>query len=195
MKRVGWCERSACAAVAVVAVGLVSGCVPRHAVATPIWPQRRAGLWEESVSRGAPAAPGSPGAHARIIRVCLDPATEARISLFGAVMKGDCRRRATHAVGGRYDFTSVCPLPSGATLTAQGQASGDFNTRYHVRSRISIEGSPVALLNGEQDVEVEARWLGPCPTGMAPGQIAADDNRHVKINARLQGLARAFAGV
>ena len=178
-----------------VTCALVAGCGERHAVGTPVWPQRRAGLWEESLSRGVPTSAGSPIARAKVIRVCLDPVTEARISLFGAVEKGDCRRHVTSGVAGRYDFTSVCPLPSGATLTAQGQASGDFNTRYHVRSRISIEGSPMGLLNGERVVEVEARWLGPCPTGMAPGQIAADDNRHVKISARLQGLASAFAGV
>lgn len=53
----------------------------------------------------------------------------------------------------------------------------------------------MAALNGEQVVDVEARWLGPCPVGMAPGQVVVMDNHRLKLNARLQGLASAFAGV
>lgn len=87
-------DRSACA-FSLIAAGLLSGCGPHHAVGPQVWPQRRAGLWEESVARGV--AP----AHPRFIRVCLDTATEARVSLFGTVEQADCHRHVTYAAAGR----------------------------------------------------------------------------------------------
>lgn len=177
---------SANAAAAAAALALMGGCGPKP---TPIahadGPQRRSGLWEERITQNGDAA------HARLMRLCLDGANGARLSMFGEDAGKDCRSTAIRRTDGGYDFTTVCQRAGGA-LTTRGVAGGDFATGYHVRSTVTLSGLPFRALNGRRDVDVDARWLGPCPSGVSPGEALIGENRKLKVTTHLRTLAGAL---
>ncbi|HWF01776.1 MAG TPA: DUF3617 family protein [Caulobacteraceae bacterium] len=167
-------------------VSLLAGCGPRPTpIAHAAWPQRRAGLWEENITQSGR------GERQQRMRVCLDASNEMRLSMFGSEEAKTCRRSGTRRPDGAYDFTTACSA-AGASLTTHGVASGDFVAGYHVHSTVTVSGSPIGVLNGQRDVDVDARWLGPCPAGMSPGQVVAGGHQKLKISSRIRNLTGAL---
>lgn len=176
---------------AIAGVALMAcACAPKaEKLAKAPWPERRAGLWEERIVQAGRAD------RPRTMRICLDPLSERRVSLFGLDGSEDCSRNAVQRPDGGYDFTSTCRLPTGALVTAQGRADGDFDAAYHVHTQLTLTHAPISLLNGRREVDVTAVWAGRCPADMAPGQVLVGDKSKLRLNARLHALASAFAGV
>jgi hypothetical protein len=176
----------------ILAAGLVA-CGPRIATeasadrrADPSAPARRSGLWEQTVQRDGK------GSRRHGIQICLDHSTDDRLWMFGTTGVSDnCRRRVSRDDSGAYHFVSTCHVGDQATVTATGVATGDFISRYEVRSVLTVSGAPMPELDGRHEVELVARYRGACPSGMAPGQINL--GRGLKVDARrLPQLA--FAG-
>jgi hypothetical protein len=151
-------------------------------------PVRKAGLWEQTLMRD-----GKPANHASM-RVCLGDAADDRLWVFDKRMQSErCQRQITRASDGSYHFSSSCRLGPRAVVSATGVASGDFSSAYTVRSAVSVSGAPFAELDGAHEVELVSRYRGPCPSDMAPGQIALDHGMRIKPH-RLPALAAAFVG-
>ncbi len=178
-------------ALMLAAAGLVA-CAPRTPNASSGRPSdlsapvRRSGLWEQTIQRDGKA----PGQHG--VQICLDTARDDRLWVFGPPGPSDsCRRRISRDSGGAYHFASICRVGDQATITSTGVATGDFVSRYQVRSVLTVSGAPISELDGRHDIQLVARYRGPCPAGMAPGQVTL--GRGLKIDVRrLPQLA--FAG-
>ncbi len=130
-------------------------------------PQRRSGLWEQTMTRdGQPNPMGA-------MRLCIDPATDARMSVFGKAAAGSlCASRSiSRGPGGIFHFASTCAMGRAGTVTSTGTASGDFSSKYLVHSESEVSGSSIAAMNGHHVTEMQATWLGPCPTDMVPGDV------------------------
>jgi len=140
-------------------------------------PPRKAGLWQQTFVRdGKIRGLGV----MRFVRVCVDAKTEARNAIFNhdlAVKLAKDRHCATpgasRGLDGLYNFTSDCPLANGnGKQILQGTASGDFKTAFHLRMQTDTTYSaPFTPLNNSHVVDVDGKWLGPCPAGMAPGDM------------------------
>jgi len=127
-----------------------------------ILPKRKPGLWEQSVN-------GSDGSAVNI-RVCLDEATDAKMSALGQQNSdGMCSENTMkRQMDGSYTFASTCATGTG-TAKATGTARGDFNSSYTVDSTMTT-----AVAGGAETtatVKMTAKWAGPCPEGWAPGDI------------------------
>lgn len=145
----------------------------------------REGLWEQTITEDGKA---------RVMggmRICLGPAVGADLALLGEKASAkNCRRQAERQPDGSWRFQSVCHLGLAGEMTSVGEASGDFTTHYRVRAENTVSGSHLPHANGRHIVELDYRWLGPCPAGMTPGQVAMRNGWKVDLR-RLTGLARA----
>ncbi len=148
-------------------------------------PSRKPGLWEQKLVRDGRT--GMMGA----MKMCVDASADRGIGLLGRrLAAGDCRR-AIHEEGpGAYRFDSTCRPGDGSVVIIRGVATGDFASSYHVRSDIDVTGAPIDMMNGAHEVEVTARFMGPCPSGMRPGDVQLGSGLKVNIDhlPRLAGV-------
>jgi len=153
-------------------------------------PARRPGLWEQSMTRDG-AAPAMVGK----MRVCIDAASEARLSVFGGKMgKSLCRRRSVaRGPDGAYVFTSTCDMGDAGVMTSAGTLTGDLASHYRVHDESDTTGSGIAAMNGRHVTDIDATWLGPCPAGMEGGDVILANGMKVNLN-KLGAAARAMSG-
>ncbi|WP_304168882.1 DUF3617 family protein [Phenylobacterium aquaticum] len=128
-------------------------------------PKRKPGLWEQRVSNGD---------FVQVSRICLDEATDAKLSWWGAQATQDvCEKNlASSTADGGWRFSSVCDMGSGGKTTTSGLAAGDFNSHYQITAESSTVGAQTPMMNGTRKMVIDAAWQGPCPAGMAPGQMS-----------------------
>ncbi len=153
-------------------------------------PARKAGLWEQTMTRD-----GAPLGIVGRVRVCVDRASEAKFSLFsGKMSRSACPRRAVvRAPDGGYVFASTCDMGEAGVTTSTGALSGNLATRYRVHAQSDTSGSSVPAMNGRHLTDIDATWLGPCPADMKPGDMVLANG--MKINAgKLAGFAQAMGG-
>lgn len=152
-------------------------------------PDRLAGLWEQVMTRDG-ALPPLFGK----VRLCLDKATEARQSPFGARLRGRAcpERSVTRAADGAYLFSSRCDLGQAGVTTASGRLVRPSATAYEAHEESVTSGAAMERLNGRHVVDIKAVWLGPCPAGMAPGDMVL--NGGLKINLAKAAAASALLG-
>ena len=134
--------------------------------------QRRAGLWEQRVSDGNTV---------QISRLCLDAATDTRLSLFGRQMnENQCQTHLmTRQPNGAWRISTVCDMGSGGRVTTSGLATGDFTSRYQIRFETSTVGAALEQMNGQHRLIVDAAYQGPCPAGMSPGEMELPGGRRI----------------
>jgi hypothetical protein len=136
-------------------------------------PRRKPGLWEQRVSNGD---------FVQVSRVCLDEATDARLSWWGAQASKDvCEKNLASArPDGGWRFSSVCDMGSGGKTTTSGVATGDFSSHYQIAAESSTVGAAAPQMNGARRMTIDAQWQGPCPTGMKGGDMSLPGG--LKIN-------------
>lgn len=149
------------------------------APAAPVGPpKRRVGLWAQTVS--------SQGMN-QTSKICLDEATEAKMSAWGQQMgDGMCSKNVITPTPGGWSFESVCSMGGAGTIATTGKATGDFNSKYVLKATSVTTGSSMPQANGTHDMEVTATWEGPCPAGMKPGDLTLPNGMTMNI-ANLPG--------
>jgi hypothetical protein len=178
-------------ATLVAALASVGGCgkpTDHSATATTAPPARKAGLWAQTMTRDG--KPGKLG----VLKVCLDPATDARLSVFGRHFgQANCPHALSRDDKGAYHFQSTCTLKSGGVLTSRGVATGDFGSGYEVHSEVTVRDAPLEAMNGLHSVTITGRYRGPCPADMRPGDIDLGSGIRVSVD-RLAQIAGAIEG-
>lgn len=141
----------------------------------PAWtpPKRKPGLWEQRVSNGD---------FVQVTRICLDAATDAKLSFWGGQATNDaCEKNLASArTDGGWQFSSVCDMGPGGKITTAGVATGDFSSHYQVTADSSTVGAATPQMNGAHKMTIDAAWQGPCPAGMKGGDMTLPGG--VKIN-------------
>lgn len=132
------------------------------------------------------------------MKICVDATTEAKASVFnhGAAAErltgAHCSAPAvSRGIDGSYTFSSTCPMGSGGTLTTKGTASGDFSSAYHVHVETDVSGANYPA--GHHVMDMDGHWLGPCPAGMAAGDIELSNGMRIN-SGKLAGVAAAMGG-
>ena len=126
-------------------------------------PSRKAGLWEmQTRMQGMPGGMG--------MQHCVDAKTDA--DLQRRAMSGEegekCVQKSFRRTPGGYETEAECVSAQGKTFI-KSIAGGDFNTGYSVDSKARFE--PPRHGMREASMKMNARHLGACPAGMAPGQM------------------------
>lgn len=164
---------------------------PTPAAATTL-PHRRSGLWQQTISRDGKS--GAMGA----MKICIDEALETKASGLGQDLLNHGKAGAacgqhqvSRALDGSFSFSSTCKLGDGGTVVTKGVATGDFSADYHVHLESDIHGAPMAQMNGHHATDLDARWLGPCPSGMAGGDVELANGMRLDTH-KLAGAAKAL---
>jgi hypothetical protein len=123
---------------------------------------RKAGLWTQTVS--------TEGMN-QTMKMCMDAASLAEASVAGQdIGKDRCSKQAVTARPGGWSFDSVCETGDGGTVTSKGTATGN-GEGYKMDVTMTTTGSPMPQANRTMNMKMEAKWEGPCPAGMAAGDI------------------------
>jgi hypothetical protein len=141
---------------------------PPSAASADLTPHRRPGLWRQVIVMDG-QAPQGPG-----MRVCVDAASDAGMSLAGAQSMGKTKCPApqfTRNLDGSLNFSSTCGVAGHGVVTSSGVVKGDFNTSYTTVIHVVYAGLPVASMNGPHTMTITGTWQGPCAPGEKGGDV------------------------
>ena len=149
---------------------------------------RREGLWRQTVMRDGRSTLLGP------MRACIDAATDAKMTMIGHAVGGArCTRADARQPDGSIRFHTVCSFGRAGIVDSTGAVSGDFSSTYRLHATSEVRGSPYASMNGAHVTDISARYVGPCPSGMSPGEIIIGPGLKVNLDRLpLAGAAAAF---
>jgi len=145
-------------------------------------PRRKPGLWIQTTQvEGIGAVPA--------VSICLDAATDRKIAWWGqqGARAGCIKNDVSKNADGTWSFSSICQTVGNIRTTTEGTASGDFQKSYEVRATNKNEGAPLPEMNGTHSVIIDAKWDGPCPSNMKPGDMKLPDGSIMDMAALMQG--------
>ncbi|OXE36988.1 MAG: hypothetical protein CGW95_04390 [Phenylobacterium zucineum] len=144
----------------------------RNVSPAPTPPKRRPGLWEQTVVGSGTT---------QVSHLCLDETAEAKLTIWGTQTgKTTCAEQAVSPTADGWAFHSRCDLGGSGTVVSKGTIRGDVTHSYTVEMQSTTLDAGAAHMNGDRKISIQAQWQGPCPPGMAPGEMALPDG--VKIN-------------
>ena len=137
-------------------------------------PKRKPGLWSQTISTGDMT---------QTMKLCLDEATEAKMTVWGQqATKNACAKNlVTPAVGGGWTFVSECDMGEAGKIATTGKATGNFNSKYVIKATSVTTGSSMAQSNGTQEMEMTGTWEGACPANMKPGDMTLPNGMTMNI--------------
>lgn len=137
-------------------------------------PKRKPGLWSQTV-----ASEGN----SQTIKLCLDAATEAKLSVWGAQAGSEaCAQNTFMRTATGFSFDSVCDMGPAGKITTKGVGSGDFDTRYEIKATSVTTGASMGQANGTREMTITGTWDGACPAGMKPGDMSLPGGVTMNIN-------------
>ncbi len=154
-------------------------------------PQRKAGLWEQTVQSDRTPKP-------IVSEWCFDAAADRQMPVLGrrqrrsGPMAAACSKMSMSKSGDSYVMDSQCSF-GGATITNHGVVSGDYTTRYTVVRTINVVNSPDPSRNGEHKATETWVYKGACPPEIAAGQVQTPSGEVVDM-ASLRGGRGGGAG-
>ncbi len=158
-------------------------------------PHRRAGLWQTSVSVDGHTSPMG------AMKLCVDAAMEAKSSAFhpsNPMSLGKSTHCAypppTRGADGAYSVTFTCPISGGGQTVTKANGSGDWSSAYHVHIESDTTGAPISAANGHHVTDMDSKWLGPCPDGMAGGDMQLPGGMKIR-GGKLAGAAAMLHGM
>ena len=118
----------------------------------------------------------------RSTQICIDSATEAKMSMMGQQMAGaHCETpQLSRNLDGSIAFTNNCTIGGGKSETT-GTLKGDFNSAYTTDIDTKSSGMAVAAMNGEHKMTVSATWTGPCAPDQKGGDMILPNGMKVNI--------------
>ena len=134
-------------------------------------PRRKSGLWEikTTVSNSPRQFTG---------QVCVDQNSDDLWTEGGKQNdQMTCSKTSTYKEGSNWVAESVCQIES-STATTRAVFTGSFDSSYRVESKSTY--SPPLMGIKEGTTVMDAKWLGPCKPGQAPGDIVVPEIERMK---------------
>lgn len=156
------------------------GNAPKASVAASMTspPKRKPGLWAQTVATGGMT---------QAMKLCLDAATEADLTVWGQQAGKDiCAKNEITPTPGGWAFASECDMGDAGKISTTGKATGDFNVKYLIKATSVTTGSSMTQANGTHEMEMTGTWEGACPANMKPGDMMMPNGMTVNI-AKLAG--------
>lgn len=135
-----------------------------HAVAQEL-PKMKPGLWETSTS--TPGQKGAQGVSSKS-SMCITEAVQKDMMAFSQNMGAQCSRNTTRRDGNQFIGEAECTFGA-SVMKSKSVATFTSDTAYRVESRSTF--TPPINGMSETSATQEARYAGPCPAGMKPGDM------------------------
>ena len=150
-------------------------------------PQRKAGLWEETVQSERTPTP-------MVTKWCFDQASDRRTPVLpkGPRRAGACSKFSVAKNSDTYTVDSACSF-GGASINNHAVISGDYTTHYSIVSTVDVANSPDPSRNGQHKTTVTAVYKGACPPEIGVGQVQLP-NGDVVEQASLRGFGGRGGG-
>jgi hypothetical protein len=132
--------------------------------------QRRPGLWEQTV-----VSEGS----RQTTRHCLGPGVTSSFGSAIAEGAGSCAALKMTGTAHGFAFDSTCDYGENGKAVAHGVVSGDLAATYRMEVTTTVTGAAAPQMNRTGTSVTTAAWKGPCPAGMAPGDIDLPDGTRI----------------
>ncbi len=117
------------------------------------------------------------------MKLCLDEATEAKLTVWGGQATAEmCPKNAFARTPTGFTFDSECDLGGGGKVATKGVATGDFNSKYVIKATSVTTGSSMPQANGTADMEMTGTWEGACPASMKAGDMTLPGGVTMNIN-------------
>ena len=139
------------------------------------FPTMKSGLWESSVTReGAPARAGA-------TKMCMDAAVQKEMMELGmGTMKNMCSKNDVRRDGNRIYGSAECKFGE-STMKSTSVTTFTGDIAYRTEVKASYEPPMMGMTSGT--TVIDAKWSGPCPTGMQVGDVVMPDGRKVNMRA------------
>jgi hypothetical protein len=143
------------------------------------FPPRKAGLWQ--IDMAMPGGQMPP----QQMKMCIDPATDAEMYKLGmSASKGMCDVPDIHRSGSTVTVGTVCKMgESQVTTQAVTKFTGD--TAYHTDANTRFD--PPMAGHDTSAMTQDAKWAGPCPADMVPGDMLMGNGMKMNIKQMLGG--------
>lgn len=165
------CQKKPDSAAAVGEAKTAAASAPAGPVSPP---KRKPGLWSQTVSTAGMT---------QTMKLCLDEATEAKMTVWGQQASKDiCARNQVTPTPGGWTFVSECDMGQAGKVTTTGQATGDFNSKYQIKATSVTTGSTMAQANGSHEMVMTGTWEGACPANMKPGDMTMPNGMTMNLN-------------
>ncbi|MDB5565370.1 MAG: hypothetical protein JWP84_1936 [Tardiphaga sp.] len=146
-------------------------------------PTRKAGLWELKMMRAGSPVPEM------TMQQCTDETTDKQMTAnFSPMAKQNCSKNETQQTTTGYVTDSVCSY-GGTTMTSHSEISGDFNSGYAVKVTSHNDSAPAGV-PVNNNVTLEAKWIGACGADQRPGDIVMPGGFRLNIKdmEKVKGL-------
>ncbi len=129
-------------------------------------PKRKSGVWE--ITRTSTYTQDQPSRG----QLCVDQASDDALRQLAEGMRGEvCKTNKLSHDGDKLVVDATCTLRA-STAQTHALISGNFESAYTVESK-SIYTPPLAgAATGH--ARLDAKWTGPCPPGLQPGETLLD---------------------
>jgi len=127
-------------------------------------PMRKAGLWDMKMRITGGGIP------TMSMQQCTDAATDKDLrTIYSPLAKETCDKRTVRKTAAGYMVDRVCRRGDD-TITTHIDISGDYDSAYqaHIIARTQDESPDDPP---SSDLTLDAKYLGPCKSGQAPGDI------------------------
>jgi hypothetical protein len=166
--------------LAVLAVAGGTAIAPAFAVDLP---PRKPGLWLMTMTMS-----GGGGQPLREMRLCVDSSTEAAmLAVGGNMLKDACSKNEVKRDGFMVTTSAVCDMGS-TRMTSRGTTRFDGDTAYH--SEIQTKYDPPFMGRAVSDMTQDAKWIGPCPADMQPGDVVMPNGMKMNFKTMMPGQGR-----
>ncbi|MFC5300836.1 DUF3617 domain-containing protein [Azospira restricta] len=126
-------------------------------------PARKSGLWEITNAMGEPMP------MTQTMQQCIDEKTDKLTEQTGMrEAQQRCSKNEIKREGNKVVSESVCNI-EGTTATTRAEFTGDFSSNYKGTVKTTYS-PPMQGMKGMQ-MNISARWLGPCQAGQKPGDV------------------------
>jgi hypothetical protein len=128
-------------------------------------PKMKAGLWESTTASSGPK--GSPPNVSKS-SMCLNDAALKDIMAFSQSMGAQCSRNTMRRDGNKYYGEAECTMGN-MTVKSQSVTTFTGDASFHTENRATFSPA-MAGMSGSTSTQ-DAKFVGPCPAGMKPGDM------------------------
>ena len=110
-----------------------------------------------------------------LMKSCVDAASEARTSVFGASLRktNNCtQQQLSHNPDGSWTSVSTCTI-GGKPRTSRADIGGDFNSSIKMSMRSPPSAPP--------EMTMTMTWIGPCGPGMKGGDVIMSNGTKMNV--------------
>ena len=143
------------------------------------FPPRKPGLWQVDMTMAGGQMPPQQ------MKLCVDAATDAEMYKLGmSAGQGACSTPEIHRAGSVVTVNTSCKMgPSQVTTNAVTRFTGD--TAYH--TDVNAKFDPPMGGMSQSGMTQDAKWSGPCPAGMQPGDVLMGNGMKMNFRQMLGG--------